>query len=93
MTRYRPKRQQAVSSPGSAPNTDLGTLVHSIKFEIDKVNFVAVVGTNLLYGKYLETGTSSMKARPWLLPAFQRHRDEIRRNVAEAVKRAIQGGR
>jgi len=91
--RYSPKRVQVVSAQGNPPNTDLGTLVHSIHFEIDKANFTAVVGTNLLYGKFLETGTGKMKARPWLLPAFQRHSDEIRRNVSEAIRNAIRGSR
>ena len=85
VTRYNPKRQQLVSEPGNPPNSDMGTLVQSIQFEVDKDNLEAYVGTNLKYGLYLEIGTTSTKARPWLLPAFQKNRDQIIDLIREAL--------
>lgn len=83
--RYSPNRDAEVSAPGNPPNKDLGTLAQSISFEVDRQALTAVVGTNLLYGKYLELGTTKMLPRPWLLPAFEAHRDEIAANMAERV--------
>jgi hypothetical protein len=77
VTRYNPRREQLVSDPGNPPNTDLGTLVQNIQFEVDAPSLTALVGTNLLYGKYLEFGTTNMKARPWLFPAFEKCNDGI----------------
>lgn len=70
-TRYKPKRQVTVSRPGDAPNTDRGTLVKSIIFEVDAGELRGVVGSNLSYAKDLEFGTKKMDARPWLAPAFR----------------------
>lgn len=53
------------SKPGDYPNVDTGMLVNSIYAK--KVNALTwVVGTPLVYGKYLEYGTRKMEARPWL---------------------------
>lgn len=90
-TRYNPKREQEVSAPGNAPNTDRGTLVQSIKFEIDQAELKAVVGTNLKYGAHLEFGTKDMAARPWLFPAFEAHKEEIRKGFSEAIANAVRG--
>jgi len=88
---YGPKREHDVSSPGNPPNSDLGMLAHSISFDVDPANLTAVVGTNLKYGAYLEMGTTKMAARPWLFPAFDAHREEVKSNIAEAVTKAMQG--
>jgi phage gpG-like protein len=84
-TRYKPKRDVKVSAPGSPPNTDTGTLVKSIGFEIDKEKLKGRVGTNLKYGAWLEFGTSNIAARPWLRPAFMKHQKAI----VEALKKAL----
>lgn len=39
---------------------------------------IAVVGTNVEYGKFLELGTEKMKARPWLRPALEKAIAQIR---------------
>lgn len=70
--RYEPKRLVTVSRPGDPPNTDNGTLIKSVGFNVDETEMIAEVGTNLKYGKYLEFGTEAMKARPWLFPALQK---------------------
>lgn len=90
-TRYNPKRQVDVSEEGHAPNSDRGTLVQSIKFEIDPEKLVAVVGTNLQYGKFLELGTQHIKPRPWLFPALEKNRSQITRNLIDAAKAALEG--
>lgn len=75
--RYGPKRVVRVSKPGDAPNTDFGTLIKSIGWNIDETNMIGEVGTNLEYGKHLEFGTQNMAARPWLQPALERARPQL----------------
>lgn len=71
-TRYNPKRKVVVSKPGDAPNTDRGTLIKSIKFLLSKTPILGQVGTNYKVGAHLEFGTTEMRKRPWLLPAFKK---------------------
>lgn len=60
------------SMPGNAPKTDTGRLVNSIYVkatasgaQVDAV----LVGTDLVYGRHLEFGTTNIAPRPWLYPA------------------------
>lgn len=89
--RYSPNRDAEVSAPGNPPNKDLGTLSQSIKWEPEDGGMTVVVGTNLEYGRFLEMGTSKMEPRPWLYPAFEAHRDEIKANVAQAINEKLEG--
>lgn len=80
------------SKPGDAPNTDTGTLIKSIGFEVDKSNLEGVVGTNLKYGKHLEFGTVNMEARPWLQPATRKNRDKVKKIFRVAITAAANEG-
>jgi HK97 gp10 family phage protein len=76
------KRAHSPSMPGSAPAVDYGTLRRSVTHDIKEgisgaVGRVGSTITNPPYGSYLETGTSRMAARPWLLPAIDINKDEI----------------
>ncbi len=83
-TRYNPKRSGIASAPGSAPHTDTGNLVNNIQVQrYDRSVDVGILGDKALYGKYLEFGTSKMKARPWLRPAFE--------NSKATIKAKLQG--
>ncbi len=75
--RYSPKRTVTVSKPGDAPNTDRGTLLKNIGYDINLTEMTSAVGTNYLPGKHLELGTTKMEARPWLLPAFRMNVNKI----------------
>jgi len=61
------KRHQS-SSPGQAPANNTGALVRSIK--IKKNGKVATVSIEKDYAVYLEFGTSKMRPRPFIIPAF-----------------------
>jgi phage gpG-like protein len=74
------------SRPGSAPFKQTGHLRRSITWEVN--GLVGRVGTSLPYGRALELGTGRMRARPFILPAFMKHRTAI----ASVIQGTIQPG-
>jgi hypothetical protein len=63
------------SAPGEPPHKQRGRLLASAAWEV--VGLVARVGTNLLYGRWLELGTSRMAARPSLRRALKEMQGEV----------------
>lgn len=86
------------SAPGEDPHKQKGHLRRGIAMEMDKGILVARVGTNVLYGKFLEFGTMGgrgmlgagwrMRPRPWLTNALKRYRGQI----MKFLKTPIPGG-
>ena len=72
---------------GGAPNTDTGALVNSIQVELKGSGFGkgVGVGTRLDYGRWLENGTKIMKARPWLNPALEENRANIKKLMGREI--------
>jgi phage gpG-like protein len=64
------------SAPGDPPAKQTGRLRASITWELS--GRTARVGTNLLYGRFLELGTRLMAARPWLRRSLAECADRIR---------------
>ncbi len=59
------------SKPGEPPRKQRGRLRASVTYEVDPNTLEARVGTNVLYGKYLELGTKrGIAPRPWLRRAL-----------------------
>lgn len=85
------KRVVAVSNPGDPPNTDTGRLVQSIKFDFLDGGLTGRVGTNLKYGAWLEFGTKSMKARPWLSTAVSMTAKQVGEIFAKRIQEVIKG--
>lgn len=79
VTLYNPKRTHVVSKPGDPPNSDTGRALSSIAFEINESQLEGVVGSNLNYLKWLEFGTLTVAARPWLSVAFEKFRQKFKR--------------
>lgn len=74
------------SAPGEPPATDTGRLRASIRSDLtDLADYVARVGTNLKYARFLELGTSKMLARPFLQPAFDRHARDFYRDLIRVL--------
>jgi HK97 gp10 family phage protein len=71
---------------------DTGRLRNSIAVEIEEGGLSAVVGTNVHYAPFQEFGTSRMRARPFLFPAWEEERERfiaaLRRELGEAFVRA-----
>ena len=72
------------SKPGEPPHAQTGRLRGSVAWEMAS-RFVARVGSNSKYAKYLELGTSRMAARPWLRRALSEMGDKIRRLLSAPI--------
>jgi HK97 gp10 family phage protein len=67
------------SAPGEPPHKDTGRLRASISYEVDAQEMTGRVGTNVLYGKFLELGTEKMAARPFLRSTLMEEADAIKK--------------
>ncbi len=78
--------QTPASSPGEPPHRRTGRLARSITHEVTPMT--ARVGTNVKYGKYLETGAPSIKleARPYLRPAVYKNQRTIKKILSRKIK-------
>jgi len=65
---YKNGSRHTASSPGQAPSNQTGALVKSIK--VKKSNNKAIISISKNYAVFLEFGTSKMRARPFIFPAF-----------------------
>lgn len=45
--------------------------------------------SEVFYGKFIEFGTSKMPARPFLQPAYEKNKDNIKRTIAETLKEGL----
>lgn len=62
------------SNPGEPPRVETGNLKESVTTETERSDRMVEtrIGTNVIYGLFLELGTSKMAPRPWLRPAFDK---------------------
>lgn len=77
------------SKPGQPPHKQVGVLRGSVTYEVAysaNGTLIARVGTNILYGKFLELGTRKMKARPWLKRALNEKRGDIQAIMNRPMK-------
>lgn len=67
------------SEPGEYPKKVTAHLRRNIQSQFDRMKLEARVGTNVLYGKYLELGTKrGLRRRPWLSRALREAQGIIR---------------
>ena len=72
--RWKPHQ---ASAPGEPPAIDNGELAQSINFQVKDNGTVGEVGSDKKHSLYMEYGTSKIKPRPWLKPAFKNSKDKI----------------
>ncbi len=83
------KRKYTASRPGEAPAVATGNLIKNVisddRAVVSGKGFKVSVGTNVDYGKILETE----KSRPWLVPALEITRNQNTRAIVRGLKAAI----
>lgn len=75
------------SAPDQAPAPDTGALRNSIF--VEQVDISALVGSTLEYSKFLELGTTTILARPFLLPAYEISKKQILNKIKKAIKDSL----
>ncbi len=72
------------SRPGEPPHKQTGRLRGSVAWELVDTGrtWIARVGTNVRYGRFLELGTRRIRPRPWLVRSLDESRSQIRTILA-----------
>lgn len=52
-------------------------------------NLVVVVGTNVQYAPFVEHGTKTQSAQPYLYPAYFSHEGEVEKRIGEILKKDV----
>jgi HK97 gp10 family phage protein len=89
--------RKAVRSSASAIRTgarkrvpvDSGDLKKSIRFKTDRDGLGAVVKVHEYYGHFIEFGTSSIPAHPFLRPAAEAERKAFPTRISDDVRKAL----
>lgn len=84
------KHQHVPSAPGEPPNEEFGDLRRGIE-TTQPETLVAEVSSNAGHAVPLEFGTSRMEARPYLRPARDKKKREIRKRFAKQAERIVRG--
>ena len=86
--RQKGRKIHYASADGEYPAVDSGALRQSVTTSVEYTDtgVQGEVGTNLLYGRFLETGTSKMRARPWLGPSVAKNQEAIRQLLNDAMR-------
>jgi HK97 gp10 family phage protein len=75
-----PRRPDGRSFPGNPPAVQTGELIDSLRNEVNVTDkhVAGIVGSyDVEYATYLELGTYKMEPRPFMVPAFERIREDI----------------
>jgi HK97 gp10 family phage protein len=78
------------SAKENAP-VDTGRLRASITHKMDNANLSASVGSNLEYASAIEFGTTKMSAQPYMYPSVKEHANQITKDIAEEILKAMGG--
>ena len=78
------------SAPGEFPMSDTGRLASNVDMILaTPAKMESKVGTNIIYGAYLEFGTSRMAARPWLERSFRKAAEGVARELKAKLESRI----
>jgi HK97 gp10 family phage protein len=89
------KRTGIASSPGDAPNDDLGNLVSNIIISsgtaIATKKYEVLVRSQAPYSIALEKGAPriNLRARPFMKPALEKNKEKIRSMIRKAVNDSL----
>ena len=85
----RGDKTHTASATGQAPAVDNGHLIRNVAAVKSIYGDGWLVGTNVVYGRHLEFGTKNMVARPWLIPALEKHRKAVYTSIQKAIKASL----
>jgi HK97 gp10 family phage protein len=68
---------------------DTGTLRRSIRYKVDRDGLGATVKVHEYYGHFIEFGTSSIPADPFLRPAAEAERQRFPTRISDDVRKAL----
>lgn len=74
------------SKPGTYPAQAEGFLRGRIEREVFPRQFKAVVGTNVIYGKFLELAKNAKSKRPWMKLTNDAMRSKIKAILGKEIK-------
>lgn len=77
------------SFPANAPRVDTGNLVNSITVEGARGKYSVGSRSQAPYGKWLEFGTSTILARPWLYPAFLKVEKQLKERIKKVLNKEL----
>ncbi|CAN0502344.1 unnamed protein product, partial [Phaeothamnion confervicola] len=72
------------SAAGEPPHVQTGRLRASVAWE--RVGLIVRIGTNVIYGRWLELGTKKMAARPWLRRMLAEQRAALARIICKPMR-------
>mgnify|MGYP003144196737 CR=1 FL=1 len=75
--KYNPRRTHTASASGEAPASDTGFLANNIITRTEPNGLSGEVVSQAEYSEYLEFGTGTMGARPFMHPALEQNRPKI----------------
>jgi HK97 gp10 family phage protein len=79
------------SAPGEAPASDTGNLASNIVVDFIREGNAAlvVVKSRAPYSIPLEFGTKNIEPRPFMRPAYRKHKNDIIKDIAKEVNQEI----
>ena len=85
-------KDHVVSAPGEPPNNDDGDLADGIQ-TIQPSNVRVIVESTAGHAAPMEFGTSNVAARPYMRPARDKKRKEVKTLVEKAMGRVVKSSR
>ena len=76
--KYNPRRTHQASLEGAYPATDTGYLISHINSKVYSNGMGGEIQSNAEYSSFLEFGTSTMSARPFMQPSLEQNRNKIK---------------
>ena len=76
--KYNPRRTHQASLEGAYPATDTGYLISHINSKVYSNGMGGEIQSNAEYSSFLEFGTSTMSARPFMQPSLEENRNKIK---------------
>lgn len=79
--KYNPRRQHTASAEGEPPASDTGFLVSSISSSVKRTknSVIGQIIASAPYAPHLEFGTRDIRPRPFMQPALEKNRPQIKR--------------